>query len=340
MNPLFPFNVVITDHAWPDLSIETNIFSPLGIRLTAAQCRTQTDIIKIAAQADAVNAIYSPITQPVVEALAKCKIISMSASGCDTIDIDSVTDAGILLVNCPDYCIEEVADHTMAMLLSCARGIFLFDRRLKENIWDYRSAGNLDRIRNATLGLVGFGRVARAVAKRAAVFGMKILATDPNTSASAPQGLKVDMTPLEELLSSADYVAVHTPLTKTTKHLISQNEFRCMKNSAFILNTSQGGVIDEQALYNALIDGTIRGAAIDVLEKEPPDFNTPLLNLDNVLVTPHAAFYSKDALEEVRTRSANAIVDVFNGILPDHIVNKDVLNNGRLRMAVGMPFNH
>ncbi|MCF8091905.1 MAG: C-terminal binding protein [Desulfotignum sp.] len=340
MNRSSPFNVVITDHAWPDLTIETDIFSPLGIRLTAAQCKTQTDVIKIAARADAVNAIHSPITQKVVEALANCKIISMSSSGCDTVDIDAVTNAGILLVNCPDYCVEEVADHTMAMLLSCARGIFLFDRRLKENIWDYRSAGNLERIRNATLGLVGFGKVGRAVAKRANVFGMKILAADPHTSAGTRQDLKIDMTSLQELLSSADYVSVHTPLTTTTKGLISQNELRCMKNSAFILNTSRGGVIDEQALYNALIDGTIRGAALDVLEKEPPDFNTPLLNLDNVLVTPHAAFYSKDALEEVRTRSAKAIVDVFNGNLPDHIVNKDVVNNGRLRMAVGKPFNH
>lgn len=326
------FNVVIADHAWPDLSVETDIFSPLDIGFIAAHCKTEADIIRIAKQADAIIAIYSPITQEVIDSLQKCKIIAVSAAGYNTIDVKSVTDAGIILTNCSGYCRDEAADHTMAMILSCVRGIFLFDRRIKEGIWDYQSAGKLCRLKNATLGLVGFGSIAQAVALRAKSFNLNIIAADPFAPDESFQTSEVIRTDLKELLATSDYISIHTPLTDGTKNIISKKELQSMKTSAYLINTSRGGVIDEKALYDALSNGIIRGAAIDVLKKEPPGNSNPLLGLDNILITPHTAFYSEDSLKEARIRTSEAIVNVHNGILPRNIVNKEVLKNGKLRM--------
>lgn len=329
-----PFNVVLTDHVWPDLTIETLLFAPFGISVTAAQCKTEDDVVRVASGADAICAIHAPITGKVVESLTECKVISMSAVGYNSIDVKAVSDAGILLVNCPDYCVEEVANHTIALILSCARGLFLFDRRIKDRIWDYRSAGILMRVSTTTLGLIGFGRIAQAVAQRARGFRMNIQACDPHADDSLFEENGVARVSLEKLLSTSDFVSVHAPLNETTKNMISSPQLQTMKSSAFLINTSRGSIIDQEALTSALADGTIRGAAIDSLIEEPPDFSHPFFNLGNVLFTPHAAFYSEEAVEEVRTRSARVITDVYNGILPDHIVNRDVLTNGKLRMVV------
>lgn len=329
-----PFNVVLTDHVWPDLTIETRIFSPYGISVTAAHCKTEDDIIRIAPGADAICAIHAPITRKVVNALTECKIISMSGVGFNSVDIEALTDAGILLVHCPDYCIEEVANHTVALILSCARGLFLFDRRITEQIWEYRSAGILMRVSSTILGLIGFGKIAQAVAQRANGFQMSVQAYDPYADDSIFEQYGVARVTLDELLSTSDFVSIHTPLNKTTKNMIGAPQLETMKSSAFLINTSRGSIINEEALVRALADGTIRGAALDALSAEPPDFSIELFNLGNVLLTPHAAFYSEEAVEEVRTRSAKAITDVYNGILPDHIVNREVLTNGRLRMIV------
>ncbi len=329
-----PFSVVLTDHVWRDLSIETGLFAPFGISMTAAHCKTEDDIIRIAAGADAICAIHAPVSRKVVKSLTQCKVISMSSVGYNSIDVDAVTDAGILLVHCPDYCIEEVANHTLALIMSCARGLFLFDRRIKDQMWEYQSAGILTRVSTATLGLIGFGKIARDVALRARGFQMDVQAFDPHAGDSIFEQNGVTRVSLEELLSTSDFVSIHAPLNETTKNMISGPQLTMMKSSAFLINTSRGRIIDEEALVSALTDGTIRGAAIDALSEEPPDFSSPLFNLGNVFFTPHAAFYSEEAVEEVRTRSANAITDVYNGIIPDHSVNRDVLTNGKLRMVV------
>jgi D-3-phosphoglycerate dehydrogenase len=326
------FKVVITDLAWSDLSIETDLFAPLNIELIAAQCKTKDDIIKISETADAIIAIHSPITKEVINALDQCKLIAVSGEGYNSIDIQAATDAGIIVTNCAGYCCDEVADHTMALMLSCARGLFLFDRRIKDGIWDYQSAGKLQRLKNMTLGLVGFGGTARAVAQKAKPFQMTIMASDPFAPAAPYQALGVENADLVTLLQASDYVSIHTPLTPATRNLISSNELQLMKSSAFIINTSRGGILDEKALYEALTKGVIRGAALDVLEKEPPDYRHPLFSLDNILVTPHAAFYSENSIKDVRLRTGNAVVSVYHGGLPDEIVNKDVLKNGRLKM--------
>ena len=334
MNSQPKFRVVLTDYEWPDLNVEHGIFSPLGIQFTAARCTSEEDVIRVAEGADAVISEYAPLSERVLQSLGGCKIVSMNAAGFDNVDMEAATDRGILLVNCPDYCFEEVADHAMAMVLSCARGIFQYDRRIREKIWDFKSAGQRQRIRGSVLGLIGFGRVAQAVAARALSFGMRVVASDPFLTDDFFEARGVRHATREETLAAADYVSVHVPLTKETAKSIGAKELSLMKRSAFLLNLSRGAVVDEKALLDALRSGIVRGAALDVLEKEPPDFDNPLFSLDNVLITPHAAFYSEDAMVEVRTRAAQAVVRVFEGVLPDHIVNRRVLENGRLRMAV------
>ncbi len=328
------FHVVLTDYGWPDLSIEHGIFTPLGINFTGAQCKSEDDVLRVAEDADAIITGYGPLSKKVINSLQRCKIISMNGAGYDNVDVEAATDAGILLVNCPAYCFEEVADHTMAMILSCARGIFQYDRRIRNKIWDYKSAGPRERIRDSVLGLIGFGRVAQAVAARARSFGMKVVASDPFLPDEFFKSQGVQPATKQETLAAADYLSIHVPLTKDTYKSIGSKELSCMKRSAFVVNASRGHVIDEKALYEALKSGLVRGAALDVLEQEPPDFDNPLLSLDNFLVTPHAAFYSEDAMAEVRTRSAQEVVKVFKGELPAYIVNTKVLETGKLRMIV------
>ncbi len=333
MNREERFSVVLTDYEWPDLSIEHGLFTPLGIEFTASHCNDEKEVTAVAESADAVISEYAPLSEKVIRSLRRCKVISMNAAGFDNIDVDAATDAGILLVNCPDYCFEEVADHTMAMILSCARGIFQYDRRIRDRIWDFKSAGPRERVRDSVLGLLGFGRVAQAVAARAKAFGMKVLAFDPFIKDDVLKSKGVHPATMREIFSAADYLSVHVPLSKDTQKLVTAEELSLMKASAFVLNLSRGSVVDEKALYEAVKTGIVRGAALDVLEKEPPEFDNPLLSLDNVLITPHAAFYSEDAMVEVRTRSAQEVVKVLKGELPNYIVNKKVLENGKLRMT-------
>jgi D-3-phosphoglycerate dehydrogenase / 2-oxoglutarate reductase len=327
------FHVVLTDYGWPDLSIERGIFAPLGIDFTAARSSDEDGIIRVAENADAIITGYAPLSGKVIHSLRCCKIISMNGAGYDNVNLEAATEDGILLVNCPDYCFEEVADHAMAMILACARGIFQYDRRVRNKIWDYKSAGPRERIRGSVLGLLGFGRVAQAVAARAGSFGMRVVASDPFVADEFLKAQGVQPATRQETFAAADYLSIHVPLTKDTRKSIGAEELSNMKGSAFVINTCRGGVIDEEALYEALKTGIIRGAALDVLEQEPPDFDNPLLALDNVLVTPHAAFYSEAAMAEVRTRSAQEVVKVFKGQLPDHIVNTKLLESGKLRMT-------
>lgn len=333
MSPKPKFNVVLTDYEWPDLNIEHGIFSPYGISFTAARCKNEDDVLMVAENADAIISEYAPLTQKVIHSLRRCKIISMNAAGFDNVDVEAATSKGILLVNCPDYCFEEVADHTMAMILSCARGIFQYDRRIRSKIWDFKAAGPRQRIRNSVLGLIGFGRIAQAVAARAIAFGMRVVASDPFINDEFISGKGAQPAPVRETVAAADYLSIHVPLTKETRKSIGADELSNMKRSAFFINVSRGAVVDEAALYEALKSGVIRGAALDVLDQEPPDFENPLLSLENVLVTPHAAFYSDDAMREVRSRAASEVIKVFKGELPDHIVNKKVIEMDRLRIA-------
>jgi D-3-phosphoglycerate dehydrogenase len=321
------FKVVLTDYEWPDLELEYKIFNGVGAEFLSAHCRSEEEVINLAQNADAVITEYAPITGRVIEKLERCKLISMNAAGYNNIDVDAATRAGILLVNCPDYCTGEVADHTIALLLACARGVVRFDRQIQKGNWDFKSAGKLHRVEGSILGLVGFGGVGQSVAKKAKAFGMETIAFDPYPGDEVFKREGVKRVTLETLLRDADFVSIHSPRTPETENLVSQKEFDTMKSSAYIINTSRGSIINEEALLNALQQGKIRGAALDVMENEPADFENPLFSCKNLIVTPHAAFYSEEAMAEVRTRAAEAVVQLLcNGKLPTSIVNRELLS--------------
>jgi D-3-phosphoglycerate dehydrogenase len=240
----------------------------------------------------------------------------------DNIDVEAATEHKIIVANVPDYCIDEVSTHTMALILACARGITLLDRKRREKRWDFTLAKPLFRTQGKILGLFGLGKIARAVAQKASGFDFKIIAYDPYVS-KVDGGIK--LVEFSQLLSDSDFVSLHVPLTAETRHSFGENELKKMKKTAYLINTSRGPIVDEKALYRALKNRWIAGAALDVMEKEPPDWNSSLLQLDNLIITPHISFYSEESYVELKTKVAQAVLSVLKGELPRAIVNPQVV---------------
>jgi D-3-phosphoglycerate dehydrogenase len=227
------------------------------------------------------------------------------------------------VANVPDYCVDEVSTHAMALILACARGITLLDRKRMEKIWDFTLVKPLFRTQGKTLGLFGLGRIARMVVQKASGFGFKIIAYDPYVS-------KVDgcikLIEFSQLLTDSDFISIHAPLTDKTRHSFGENELKAMKKTSYLINTARGPIIDEKALYQALKKRWIAGAALDVMEKEPPDWENPLLKLDNLIITPHISFYSEESYIELKTKVAESVLSVLKGELPRAMVNPQVIN--------------
>jgi D-3-phosphoglycerate dehydrogenase len=236
----------------------------------------------------------------------------------DNIDVEAATEYGIIVANVPDYCVDEVSTHTMALILACARGIILLDRKRREKKWDFILAKPLFRTKGKNLGLFGLGRISRMVAQKALGFGFKIIAFDPYVS-KVDDG--IELVGFSKLLSDSDFISLHTPLMNETRHAFGENELKNMKKTAYLINTARGPIIDEKALYIALKEKWIAGAALDVMEKEPPDWENSLLKLENLIITPHISFYSEESYVELKTKAAKAVLFVMKGELPPTFVN-------------------
>jgi len=313
--------IVITDCDHPSVEIEKKILSEINPELTLETCKTEEDVIAVASDADGIINQYAPITRRVIESLKRCKVIARYGVGVDNIDVEAATEHHIIVANVPDYCVDEVSTHTMSLILACARGITLLDRKIREKKWDFTLAKPLFRTQGKTLGLFGLGRIARMVAQKASGFGFKIIAYDPYVSEA---NSKIEMVALKRLLSDSDFISIHVPLTVETKHSFGKNELKAMKKTAYLINTSRGPVIDEKALYVALKEKWIAGAALDVMEKEPPDWEDPLLKLDNIIITPHISFYSEESYVELKTKVAESVRSVLKEELPRAMVNPQV----------------
>ena len=256
----------------------------------------------------------------VIEVLPeRCKIVARMGIGLDNIDIPEATARDILVTNVPDYCIEEVADHAMGLLLALTRNIGFFHRRTKLGEYDLAAGPPMQRLSTLTCGLLGLGRIGRMFAERAAAFGMRVIA---HTSSGNNYGLDCEMVSFEELLARSDVLSLHAPLTNATRHIMSANAFAKMKPTAHLINTSRGGLIDEEALRVALETGRLAGAGLDVFSPEPPDLSQGLFKNERVIVTPHAAFVSEEALVDLRTRVARQIAAALSGEQPENIVNQ------------------
>lgn len=325
------FKVIVTDYEYKTFAPEIEVLEKIGVELTYEQCRTEEDVIEKCKDADALISQYAPFSRKVIESLEKCKIIARYGVGYNTIDIDAATEKGIIVGNVTDYCLDEVSDHTISLLLSSARKITKLSNAVKSGIWDFNISVPVFRLRGRVLGLIGFGNIPQMVAKKAQAFGLNVIAYDPFVSETVANELNVKLVTLDELCEQSDFVSVHVPLNKHTEGMISDDQFNKMKKEAFIINTSRGPIIDEKALITALQDKKIAGAGLDVLEVEPIDPNNPLVTMDNVVLTPHAAFYSVEGEEELKRKTAQNVADVLSGYYPTYLVNKEVKDRVQLK---------
>jgi D-3-phosphoglycerate dehydrogenase len=319
------FIVAITDYVFPSLEPEQRVLAPLGVRLRPAQCKSEEEIIELTRGADAVLNCYAKITARVIEKLDRCKIIARYGIGVDNVDLAAATRAGILITNVPDYCIDEVSDHALALLLALARRITVADGAVKAGTWDVVSHAGIRRLRGQTVGLIGFGKIAKALASKVQPLGMKVLVHDPYIEPALIARLGVQAVSLDRLLAEADAISIHVPLSPETLNIIGQRELARMKPTAFLINTSRGGIVDEQALAEAVKAGRIGGAALDVLSVEPPPPDHPLRQAPNLILTPHLAFYSRESVIELQTKAAEEVARALKGEAPRSPVNPEVL---------------
>ncbi len=314
------FKIVVTDCSWNSIEVEKK-YLPEGAIVEGYQCKTEEEVLAVCKDADAILSEYAPLSKNVLRQLKNCKIISNTAIGVDNIDVDSATELGIAVANVPGYCATDVAEHTMALILAYRRNIVRYDRAVKNNVWDLESAPEMRRLTGQVLGLVGFGGISRNVATMAKSFGMRVV-----TYSSVPKELtdsfEVDSVDLEYLLQESDIISSHTPLNEKNRAFFNKDKFSKTKKKPLFVNTSRGGVVNEEDLIEALNNGQISGAALDVLENEPPEWSNKLLSMENVIITPHAGFYSIEALEEVRRRSALNVTNFLRG----NYKNVDFLN--------------
>jgi D-3-phosphoglycerate dehydrogenase len=320
--------VVLTDYVWESLEVEKKTLAGLA-ELTALQTKKPDEFLAQAADCDALlNTYAGPITAADMAKMPRCKIIARYGIGVDTIDLDAATAAGIIVTNNPTYCIEEVAEHTMALLLSAARKIAFYDRQVRASVWAVPPGKPIQRLAGSTLGLVGFGNIARQVAIRAAAFGMKVLFADPfvkDGQFDAP-GKKVE---LMDLLKQSDFVSVHPPLTPQTRKSINDDAFAAMKPNAIIINCARGPVIDTDALVRALDAQKIAGAALDTTDPEPLPNPHPLRGRENVIINPHVAWYSEQAMVGLQAGAPSEVRRVLSGEWPINVVNKAVKGKSR-----------
>jgi len=315
------YQVVITDCDHGSIQEEQEEFDQIGAELILAQAQEEKDLILSCKEADGLLNQYALLTRRVLENLPKCKVVSRYGVGVDSVDLRAATDLGIVVANVPDYCMDEVANQTIAMLLTLIRKTAFFNQKIKSGQWDFHLGTPIYRTKGKTLGLIGCGKIGLEVARKISGFGAKVIAFDPYLQKTEGG---IELTDFDTVLKKSDFISIHCPLNESTRHLIGQKEFQKMEKRPIIVNTSRGPIIDETALIEALKEGRVSGAGLDVLEKEPPDPQSPLLKMDNVILSPHVGFYSEESISELKRRTAINVSNVLMGRWPGSVVNREV----------------
>jgi D-3-phosphoglycerate dehydrogenase len=321
-----PYRVVITDCDQGSIEEEKDEFGKIGAELILAQVQKEEDLIRACREADGLLNQYALLTRRVLENLPKCKVVSRYGVGVDSVDLRAATDLGIIVANVPDYCMDEVSSQTISMILTLIRKTAFFDQKVKSGQWDFRLGIPIYRIHGKTLGLIGSGRIGLEVAKKISAFGVKVIAFDPYLQKA---GEGIELTDFDTVLKKSDFISIHCPLNESTRHLIGEKEFQKMAKKPILVNTSRGPIVDEKALIQALAEGRVSGAALDVLEKEPPDPQSPLLKMENVILSPHVSFYSVESISELKRRTAENVSSVLLGKWPKSVVNREVMGKTR-----------
>lgn len=315
------FRVLLTDRAWPDTVLECDVLSRIGAEAVEPAATDEASLIAAATDVDAIATNWAKVTESVIRASGRCQTVARFGIGVDNIDISAATTLGIPVTNCPDYCVSEVSDHALGLLLACARRIGFFHLRTKSGEYNLSAAGPMQRLAGQTLGLIGLGHIARALVPKARALGLNVIA---HTASGNDYGTGVRMVLLEELLSTSDFVSLHAPLTPVTRGLIGRKTLARMKPTAYLINTSRGGLVDEAALWEALQGNRLAGAALDVFDPEPPDLRQPLFRDERVIVTPHAAFVSGQSLHQMRSQAMEQVVAVLEGRRPNNVINPQI----------------
>jgi D-3-phosphoglycerate dehydrogenase len=314
--------IAVTDSPFPSLDPAMAALKRLDPEVRMAKSGSADDILAVARDADAVLVTYAKLPGDLLRQLKRCKAIGRFGLGVDNIDIPAATQCGITVTYVPDYCLHEVSDHAMALLLALARKIPFSDRLVQSGRWEMSAVVPIRRLRGRVLGLVGFGNIPRALAPKAQAFGLRVITHDPFVSREVSAAAGVENVTFEQLLATSDYVSIHAPLLPATRGLFNAQAFARMKKGALLVNTARGPLVDEAALIAALDSGHLGGAALDVVATEPLAQDSKLLHRNNVILTPHTGFYSVEALEELQTKCASDVARVLSGEKPVYPVKQ------------------
>ncbi|WP_026895301.1 C-terminal binding protein [Clostridiisalibacter paucivorans] len=307
---------------------ERGLIEKAGLDLVFIPNDDQETFRKEVVDTDAIITADKPITKEIIDSMNNCKVIVRQGIGYDTIDTDRAREKGIAVCNIPDYCIEEVSDFTITLMLNLLRHINTYDKHTRGGEWDIRSIHKISefpemrRLSALTLGIFGFGKIARLVAQKARPFGFRIIATDPYIDPKIAEDMGVELVDFDTAIIESDIISINTPLTPETKHQFNIDVFKNMKSTAYIVNTGRGPLVKEDDLYEALKNKLIAGAALDVTETEPLKPDNKLFQLENLIITPHAAFFTSDSMEELRRRACEEVIRVLSGKEPENRVNK------------------
>ena len=315
------WQVVLTDHVFPSLDPVQQELASIGAQLQLAHGEREA-LVRLLPQADAVLNTYLPLDASLIGLMQRCRIIARMGIGVDNVDVEAATARGIWVTNVPDYCVEEVADHTWALILALVRKVAWLNGPTHQGAWSFQEVRPIPRLQGLVLGLVGFGRIGRRVADRGRAFGMRVVAYDPYLQPQRIAEGGAEPVDFDRLLQVSDVVSVHSPLTPQTRHLLDGRALSRMKPGAFVVNTSRGGIVDEQALRQALDSGHLAGAALDVLEREGAGQASPLHGHPRVILTPHVAFFSEESVVDLQRKAARQVTRVLAGQEPDYPVNR------------------
>jgi D-3-phosphoglycerate dehydrogenase len=304
--------IVVTDYDFPDLSVEESVLADEDVELRGEQARTPEAVIEACGDADGLLVQYAEITADVIEALPDLKAVGRYGIGVDSVDLAAATERGVQVVNVPDYCVEEVPTHALALLLTCVRRTATYDAAIKEGTWDWKIGKPIARVTGSTLGLVGFGKLPRRLIELVDGFDLDVLVYDPYVDAAEIEAAGAEKVALGELLERSKYVSVHAPLTDETRGMFDDDAFATMREDAILVNTARGALVDVDALEHAIETGEIAGAGMDVLPEEPPE-PTPPFEHDAIVYTPHVAWYSEESAETLRRTVTADVLGIVRG---------------------------
>jgi len=313
--------IAVADSVFPSLEPAIEILSDIDATVELARDSSRDAILEIARNAQGLMVTFARIDRSIIDELSECRVIGRFGIGVDNIDIDAATAASIQVCYVPDYCLDEVSDHAMALIMSLARKITFSNALVQSGRWEGKAVAPLWRLRGRTLGLVGLGKIPQTLVPKALAMGFRVIAHDPYIESGVAATLGVELVGFDALLEHSDSISIHAPLTPETENLFDRNAFEKMRPDALLINTARGPLVNEQDLAEALDNGRIAGAALDVLPTEPPASDCPLLNRDNVILTPHTVYYSEDALLDLQTKAASDVASVLCGRTPKYPFN-------------------